>query len=66
MQLTFELISVVISDTFCVANPPILIALCVAWDASFDADEENIDHPYNYLITILQIQNIIITIIVKY
>jgi len=47
MQLTFELMSVVISDTFWVARPPILMALCVAWEASFDADEENKDHPYN-------------------
>jgi len=47
MQLTFELMSVVISDTFWVARPPILMALCVAWEASFDADEENKDHPCN-------------------
>lgn len=47
MQPTFELMSVVISDTFWVANPPILMALCVAWDAIFEADEENNDHPYN-------------------
>lgn len=47
MRLTFELMSVVISDTFWVASPPILMALCVAWEASFDADEENKDHPYN-------------------
>lgn len=47
MQLTFELISVVMSDTFWVANPPILMALCVAVEASLDADEENNDQPYN-------------------
>lgn len=50
MHLTFELKSVVISDTFWVANPPILMALCVAWEASFDADDENKDHPYNCFI----------------
>jgi len=47
MLLTFELMSVVISVTFWVASPPILMALCVAWEASFDADEENKDHPCN-------------------
>lgn len=55
MQLTFELMSVVKSDTFWVANPPILMAPCVAWDANFDAEEENNDHPYNYFIEILNI-----------
>lgn len=49
MHLTFELRSVDISDTFWVASPPILMALCVAWEANFDADEENNDHPWNYL-----------------
>lgn len=47
MQLTFELMSVVKSDTFWVANPPILMALWVAVDASLDADEENNDQPYS-------------------
>lgn len=45
MQLTFELISVVMSDTFWVANPPILMALCVAVEAILEADEENNDQP---------------------
>lgn len=38
------------SDTFWVAIPPILMALCVAWEASFEADDENNDQPYNYFI----------------
>lgn len=33
--------------TFCVASPPILIAFSVALLAIFDAEEENIDQPYN-------------------
>lgn len=49
MHLTFELRSVDMSDTFWVASPPIFMALCVAWEASFDAEEENNDHPWNYL-----------------
>lgn len=45
MRLTFELMSVVISDTFWVAIPLILMALCVAWEANFDAEDENNDQP---------------------
>lgn len=50
MRLTFELKSVVISDTFWVAIPLILMALCVAWEANFDAEDENNDQPWNYFI----------------
>lgn len=34
------------SDTFCVAIPPILIAFSVALLATFVAVEENSDQPY--------------------
>lgn len=55
MQLTLEPMSVVRSDTFWVASPPILMAPCVAWDANFDAEEENNDQPYNDFIQALNI-----------
>jgi len=32
---------------FCDASPPILIAFSVALHAIFDAEDENIDQPYN-------------------